>query len=81
MDLLRVPDAAKLLQVHPHTVRRWEREGKIKCFRTPGGIRLFSIDEINRVRVSMGLPLYAEPVALPSQVKPKPKRKKSPKEK
>ncbi|MBC6477747.1 MAG: helix-turn-helix domain-containing protein [Hormoscilla sp. GM7CHS1pb] len=29
--------AANLLGVHPESLRRWEREGKITSYRTPGG--------------------------------------------
>lgn len=39
--LLTSHQAAKLLNVWPHTIRRWEREGKLKPLRTPGGHRRY----------------------------------------
>ena len=41
--------AADILGVHPITLRRWEREGKIRCVRTPSGQRRFSRSEILRL--------------------------------
>ncbi|MBC6476376.1 MAG: IS607 family transposase [Hormoscilla sp. GM102CHS1] len=40
--------AANLLGVHPESLRRWEREGKITSYRTPGGQRRFLKREIER---------------------------------
>lgn len=39
-------DVAQMLQVDKSTVKRWADEGKIKCFRTPGGHRKFSSDDV-----------------------------------
>ncbi|MBZ4655203.1 MAG: putative site-specific integrase-resolvase [Peptococcaceae bacterium] len=39
--MLTSHQAAKLLNVWPHTLRRWEREGKLKPLRTPGGHRRY----------------------------------------
>jgi excisionase family DNA binding protein len=36
-------DAARTLGVNERTLRRWEEEGKIKAFRTPGGKRRYDI--------------------------------------
>lgn len=30
-------DAAAFLGVHPHTLKKWARAGKVPCWRTPGG--------------------------------------------
>nr|WP_073236593.1 helix-turn-helix domain-containing protein [Desulforamulus putei] len=43
--MLTSHQVAKLLNVWPHTLRRWEREGKLKPLRTPGGHRRYK--EIN----------------------------------
>ena len=42
-------EASRLLGVHPATVRQWSDEGKLGAFRTPGGHRRFSRDEIDRL--------------------------------
>jgi excisionase family DNA binding protein len=38
--------AAALLGVHAQSLRKWEKEGKIKAYRTPGGQRRFLKKEI-----------------------------------
>jgi len=55
--MFRVARAAKLIGVHPNTLRRWEDEGKIKPARTLGGARRYTVEQINQVRAKMGLPL------------------------
>jgi excisionase family DNA binding protein len=44
--LLTSHQVAKLLNVWPHTLRRWEREGKLKPLRTPGGHRRYKESQI-----------------------------------
>ena len=39
--LLTSHQAASLLNVWPHSLHRWEREGKLKPLRTPGGHRRY----------------------------------------
>jgi len=41
--------AAEILGVHPITLRRWEKIGKIRCIRTPSGQRRFPRSEILRL--------------------------------
>jgi len=41
-----IKEASRLLGVHSETLRRWERTGKIKCERTPGGKRRFLLSDI-----------------------------------
>lgn len=38
---LTLSQAARILGVHPTTLRRWTNEGVIRCLRTPGGHRRF----------------------------------------
>ncbi|WP_092624498.1 helix-turn-helix domain-containing protein [Jiangella sp. DSM 45060] len=40
-DLIPVGEAASMLGVHPDTLKRWERAGKIASDRTPTGHRRF----------------------------------------
>lgn len=47
--LYSVSQAGFLLGVCPATIRRWDREGKIKCFRTLGGHRRIAKAEIERI--------------------------------
>jgi putative resolvase len=41
--------AAEILGVHPVTLRRWEKEGKIRYIRTPSGQRRFPRSEVLRL--------------------------------
>jgi excisionase family DNA binding protein len=43
---LRLSDAAKKLNVHPTTLRRWADEGKIPYMVTPGGHRRFAESDV-----------------------------------
>lgn len=46
---LRIGDAAEALGVRVETLRRWEREGKIKMRRTAGGQRTVPSSELRRL--------------------------------
>lgn len=41
-------DVAKLLEVDESTVRRLSDSGELPCWRTPGGHRRFSADEVQK---------------------------------
>ena len=43
--------AAKLLDMHPQTLRKYERAGLISPSRTIGMLRLYSIQDINKIRL------------------------------
>jgi molybdopterin-binding protein len=45
----RIGEAAELLGVRVETLRRWEREGKLKATRTSGGQRMVSATEVARL--------------------------------
>jgi len=48
-DMLTVREVARLLHVHPNTLRRWSNNGRIRAYRiTPRGDRRFKRDEIAR---------------------------------
>jgi MerR family transcriptional regulator/heat shock protein HspR len=50
-----ISDAAQLLQVHPQTLRLYEREGLIEPGRSRGRIRLYSDHDIERLRMMQRL--------------------------
>ena len=46
-EWLTVIEVAKELGVHPDTVRRWEKKGRIKCVRHPiNNFRLFLLSDL-----------------------------------
>lgn len=46
---LRTAEVARALGVSARAVRAWADAGKINCFRTFGGHRLFPLSEVSRV--------------------------------
>ncbi len=47
--LYRIKEVAELLGVHPKTVQRWAREGKIRVVYTVGGRRRIPESELKRL--------------------------------
>ena len=47
--LYTIRDACKILQLNPNTLRKWDREGKIKCIRLSDNFRRIPESEINRI--------------------------------
>ena len=48
-DMLTVREVARLLHIHPNTLRRWSNKGRIRAYRiTPRGDRRFKREEIVR---------------------------------
>jgi molybdopterin-binding protein len=45
----RIGDAAELLGVRVETLRRWERQGKLRTVRSGGGQRLVPAPEVSRL--------------------------------
>ena len=50
-DLFFISTAARLLGMHPQTLRKYERLGLIQPSRTIGSMRLYSREELERLRV------------------------------
>jgi MerR family transcriptional regulator, heat shock protein HspR len=50
-DLYFISMAARLLQMHPQTLRKYERLGLVRPSRTLGSMRLYSRDELERLRL------------------------------
>ncbi len=50
-DLYFISTAARLLQMHPQTLRKYERLGLVCPSRTIGSMRVYSTEEIDRLRL------------------------------
>jgi molybdopterin-binding protein len=50
MDGYRIGEAADMLGVRVETLRRWEREGKVRAVRSKGGQRMIPAEEVARLR-------------------------------
>jgi len=51
-DMLTVGEVARVLHVHPNTLRRWSNKGRIRAYRiSPRGDRRFRRGEIARFLV------------------------------
>jgi len=49
-ELIFISTAARMLNMHPQTLRKYERLGLVQPARTIGSMRLYSRDEIERLR-------------------------------
>ena len=47
--MLNIEEASKLINVSKSTLRRWESEGKISSYRTPGGHRRYDEKELLKI--------------------------------
>src|ERR1044071_3917358 len=50
-DLYFISVAARMLGMHPQTLRKYERLGLVRPSRTIGSMRLYSRDELERLKV------------------------------
>ena len=50
-DLFFISMAARMLGMHPQTLRKYERLGLVQPTRTIGSMRLYSRDELERLKV------------------------------
>jgi len=50
-DIYFISMAARMLGMHPQTLRKYERLGLVQPSRTIGSMRLYSRDELERLRV------------------------------
>jgi MerR family transcriptional regulator/heat shock protein HspR len=50
-ELYFISMAARLLDMHPQTLRKYERLGLVRPSRTIGSMRLYSDDELDRIRL------------------------------
>lgn len=56
--LLTPGQVAKLLQVAPQTVARWNRLGRIDAVRTPGGHRRYRETDVHALLKAWPVPAY-----------------------
>ena len=50
-DLYFISMAARLLEMHPQTLRKYERLGLVQPTRTVGSMRVYSKEELERLRL------------------------------
>jgi MerR family transcriptional regulator/heat shock protein HspR len=50
-DLYFISMAARLLHMHPQTLRKYERLGLVRPTRTVGSMRVYSHDQLERLRL------------------------------
>ena len=50
-DLFFISIAARMLKMHPQTLRKYERLGLVQPTRTIGSMRLYSRDELERIKL------------------------------
>ena len=50
-NLYFISMAARLLDMHPQTLRKYERLGLVRPTRTIGSMRLYSDDELQRLKL------------------------------
>ena len=46
---IRVAEAARITCMHPHTLRKYAKEGKIKSFTTPAGQKRFDRQDLEKL--------------------------------
>ena len=66
--LLRIGQAAEILYVSTKSIRRWDKSGKIHCFRTPGGHRRIALVEIKQIKSGQALQTKAVQPAIYARV-------------
>jgi len=54
MEILTVSDAARICGVSAQTIRQWDRTGRLRALRTPRGLRVFVLADVERVARERG---------------------------
>jgi excisionase family DNA binding protein len=57
---LTLREACARLDVHPATLRQWADRGRVRAFRTPGGHRRFSADDVQSLVTALAAELPAD---------------------
>jgi putative resolvase len=55
LETLPIGKAARLLGVHPNTLRNWTDRGLVPHLRLPSGYRRFTVSQIDEIRRKMGI--------------------------
>lgn len=56
LETMPIGKAARLLGVHPNTLRNWTDRGLVPHLRLPSGYRRFTDSQIDEIRRKMGIP-------------------------
>ena len=56
LETVPIGRAARLLGVHPNTLRNWTDRGLVPHLRLPSGYRRFTLSQIDEIRRKMGIP-------------------------
>lgn len=56
LETIPIGRAARLLGVHPNTLRTWTDRGLVPHLRLPSGYRRFTLSQIEEIRRKMGIP-------------------------
>ena len=54
MGWVRIKKAAEILRLSPETVRQWSNEGRIRCYRSAAGQRVYDEDYLRTFTDSAG---------------------------
>jgi len=57
---LTLQEASERLDVHPATLRQWADRGRVRTFRTPGGHRRFSAEDVDGLVAALSVDLPPE---------------------
>ena len=61
---LRIGEAATIIGVSTRTLRRWDKDGKLSCFRTAGNHRRINLIEVQRIVTGKEQPTRGEKIAV-----------------
>jgi MerR family transcriptional regulator/heat shock protein HspR len=50
-----ISQVSEMLDIHPQTLRQYEREGLVTPIRTDGRIRVYSLEDIDRIKLILFL--------------------------
>jgi putative resolvase len=67
--MITIQEASKILGVTPKTLRLWEKEGKIQCYKTEGGHRRYQLTELLSGTKKTSLTVAYARVSSPDQKK------------